>query len=87
MIFTSTHFLLDTVYITILSSSGHLPACLGQLVHLENLHLDNNNFEGEVPKSLKSLEHLVVLKLENNKLSGKFSFVFFSFASLTFFSG
>ncbi len=61
-----------------ISSSGHLPACLGQLVHLENLHLDNNNFEGEVPKSLKSLEHLVVLKLENNKLSGKFSFVLFS---------
>jgi len=59
-------------------------------VHLENLHLDNNNFEGEVPKSLKSLEHLVVLKLENNKLSGKFSFVLFCFvivASLTFFSG
>ncbi len=52
--------------------TGHLPACLGQLVHLENLHLDNNNFEGEIPKSLKCLEQLVVLKLEHNKLSGKF---------------
>lgn len=50
--------------------AGVLPACLGLLVSLENLHLDGNQFEGEIPKSLKSLEHLVVLKLEKNKLSG-----------------
>jgi Leucine-rich repeat (LRR) protein len=49
---------------------GALPASLGHLVSLENLHLDGNEFEGEIPRSLKSLAHLVVLKLERNKLTG-----------------
>jgi Leucine-rich repeat (LRR) protein len=50
---------------------GALPASLGLLVNLENLHLDGNEFEGEIPKALKSLERLVVLKLEKNRLTGR----------------
>lgn len=49
---------------------GAIPASIGLLVHLENLHLDRNQFEGEIPKAIKSLERLVVLKLEHNRLSG-----------------
>jgi Leucine-rich repeat (LRR) protein len=50
---------------------GALPASLGHLVNLENLHLDGTEFDGEIPRSLKSLAHLVVLKLERNKLTGR----------------
>ncbi|XP_019188046.1 PREDICTED: LRR receptor-like serine/threonine-protein kinase HSL2 isoform X2 [Ipomoea nil] len=50
--------------------TGRIPESLARL-HLELLHLNDNDLEGEIPESLSLNPKLSDLKLFNNKLSGK----------------
>jgi hypothetical protein len=49
---------------------GKLPACVGQLVYLEELWLDDNALFGQIPWRLGALTNLTLLGLSNNKLTG-----------------
>ncbi|XP_031104043.1 LRR receptor-like serine/threonine-protein kinase HSL2 [Ipomoea triloba] len=50
--------------------TGRIPESLARL-HLELLHLNDNDLEGEIPESLSLNPKLSDLKLFNNRLSGK----------------
>ncbi len=52
------------------SLSREIPAELGGLSNLENLHLHTNSLSGEIPAELGGLSNLQSLWLGNNELSG-----------------
>lgn len=49
---------------------GILPASIGALRHLKELHLYNNRIEGEVPITLRTMRQLQILYLNGNAFSG-----------------
>jgi hypothetical protein len=49
---------------------GSLPDCIGQLVFLEELWLDDNLIDGQIPWRMGALTNLTILGLSANKLSG-----------------
>ncbi len=51
--------------------TGNLPAELGNLVNLEELHLQDNLLEGKVPSELGNLISIEYLDLTNNIVSGE----------------
>ena len=51
--------------------SGEIPAELGNLAGLTNLHLSNNQISGEIPAELGNLAGLTNLHLSNNQISGE----------------
>ena len=51
--------------------SGTLPPALGQLTHLQTLHLQINGLGGEIPPELTGLASLQELNLAHNGLSGE----------------
>ena len=50
--------------------SGSIPAAVGNLTALSNLHLNNNNLSGSIPAAVGNLAALSNLDLSNNNLSG-----------------
>ncbi|XP_027939626.1 receptor-like protein EIX2 [Vigna unguiculata] len=52
------------------SLKGHLPKALLNLRELENLVLDDNNFDGPIPDWLGDFKHLETLSLGANNFSG-----------------
>ena len=49
---------------------GPLPASIGNLTYLENLHMDYNNIDGHIPTSIGNLTLLERIQMEWNQLSG-----------------
>ncbi|PQQ05799.1 putative LRR receptor-like serine/threonine-protein kinase [Prunus yedoensis var. nudiflora] len=52
---------------------GSLPPSIGNLTHLTEINLMNNNFSGEIPQEMGRLRSLQYLKLSSNSFSGKIS--------------
>ena len=52
-----------------MSLSGPIPAQLGQLSNLEELHLDNNRLSRGLPNELSKLSNLEILSLNGNELT------------------
>jgi Ran GTPase-activating protein (RanGAP) involved in mRNA processing and transport len=57
----------------IFNFAGSIPASLGNLTQLTELHLSYNHFIGEILSSLSNLKELSYLDLSDNNFSGKFS--------------
>jgi Leucine-rich repeat (LRR) protein len=53
--------------------SGGIPSSLGNLVNLQFLALNYNQFSGSIPSSLGNLVNLQILALNSNQLSGQHS--------------
>jgi hypothetical protein len=51
--------------------NGHIPATLGKLKFLQDLHVDGNQLTGHIPPSLGRLKNLVVFSAKNNDLKGQ----------------
>jgi Leucine-rich repeat (LRR) protein len=49
---------------------GPIPASIGLLVNLQNLHIARNGFSGSIPEELSKLGQLQSLDVSNNSLSG-----------------
>ncbi|KAJ8554099.1 hypothetical protein K7X08_024777 [Anisodus acutangulus] len=62
--------------------SGTVPASIGNLTSLVELHLSYNILEGQVPDPVTSLIHLKQLGFSVNSLSGEFPSSLFNFPSL-----
>ena len=63
--------------------SGEIPAELGNLTNLQELHLGTNRLSGEIPKELGSLANLTRLSLRDNQLSGEIPAELGSLVNLT----
>ncbi|XP_059070857.1 receptor-like protein 35 [Cryptomeria japonica] len=63
--------------------SGSIPASLGSLSSLTELHLSYNQLSGSIPASLGSLSSLTELDLASNQLSGSIPASLGSLSSLT----
>lgn len=50
--------------------TGAIPFTIGDLSHLKELKLENNNFSGDLPSSIGNLTNLVILNLEGNSVTG-----------------
>jgi Leucine-rich repeat (LRR) protein len=50
---------------------GPIPASIGLLVNLQNLHIARNGFSGSIPEELGKLGQLQSLDVSNNSLSGR----------------
>ena len=50
--------------------TGTVPSEIGNLIHLENLYLNNNQLSGSIPVGIGNLNNLKSLRLEKNQLSG-----------------
>jgi Leucine-rich repeat (LRR) protein len=55
---------------------------LGNLIHLTDLELEDNQLSGSIPSSLGDLIDLQVLSLNNNQLSGNIPSSFGNFNGL-----
>ncbi|KAJ8554094.1 hypothetical protein K7X08_024772 [Anisodus acutangulus] len=63
-------------------TEGRIPASIGNLTSLVELHLSYNILEGQVPDPVTSLIHLKQLGFSVNSLSGEFPSSLFNFPSL-----
>ena len=62
---------LKYLYLSYASFSGPIPLQLGNLLHLQNLNLEGNNFnQGHIPEFIGSLINLKYLDLSNANFSG-----------------
>ena len=50
--------------------SGEIPATLGNLTNLKQLHLSSNKLSGQVPTDINNLIKLEVFNVFDNKLAG-----------------
>lgn len=62
---------LNTLGLAGFGIEGEIPSWLGEMVWLEKLALDDNNFSGSIPAELGNLPVLDSLNLANNQLSGE----------------
>ncbi|PWA59020.1 LRR receptor-like serine/threonine-protein kinase GSO2 [Artemisia annua] len=65
---------LESLFLTSLGISGHLPDQLGRLIHLRHLKLDFNQISGVIPDSIGRLSSLRTLSLPWNQISGPIPF-------------
>ncbi|PWA87137.1 Leucine-rich repeat-containing protein [Artemisia annua] len=65
---------LESLFLTFLGISGHLPDQLGRLIHLRHLKLDFNQISGVIPDSIGRLSSLRTLSLPWNQISGPIPF-------------
>ncbi|KAJ3693355.1 hypothetical protein LUZ60_008835 [Juncus effusus] len=64
--------------------SGEIPPSIGNLTKMDQLNLNNNEFEGTIPSELINMQFLEALYLGENKLSGEISKEIMDLPSLSY---